>query len=247
MLNTLNLSRVFYLCVALTTLVAYPAASAQQLSAEPRIKVKGEGSVSIAPDMAVLALTVTRGDKTARAALDANSQAMAEILKAMRERGIAEKDMQTSNFSIKPKYHYPKRDSNAQDNAPKIVGYTVRNSLTVRVRDLKAVGSILDQSVTLGVNEGGKITFINNDPYSALAEARIIAVQHAVAKAKTLAEAAGVVLGKILEISEHSSSNLPVPMARARMTDTLYDTSVPVASGENSYRVSVSMSFEIEQ
>jgi uncharacterized protein YggE len=247
MLKTFNISRAFYLCMALIILTASASASAQPLASNPHIQVTGEGTVAIAADMAVLTLTVTRDAKTARDALNTNSEAMAEILTAMQEAGIAEKDLQTSNFSIQPKYHYPKRNSNTEDNAPTIVGYTVRNSLSVRVRDLKKVGSILDQSVSLGVNEGGNITFTNNDPSTALAQARTLAVHNALEKAKTLAEAAGVGVGKILEMSEHGSSQRPMPMAKTRMAAVQYDEAVPVASGENSYRVSVSISFEIKQ
>jgi uncharacterized protein YggE len=247
MLKTCNLSRIFCLCAALITLAASTSVSAQQPTSNPHIQVTGEGTVAIAADMAVLSLTVTREAKTARDALNTNSEAMAEILTAMQEAGITEKDLQTSDFSIQPKYHYPKRNTNADDNAPKIVGYTVRNSLSVRVRDLKKVGSILDQSVSLGVNEGGNITFTNNDPSAALAEARTLAVHDALEKAKTLAEAAGVDVGKILEISEHTITQRPMPMAKARMAAVQYDEAVPLASGENSYRVSVSISFEINQ
>lgn len=242
-----GLSPILHLCVALTMLAASASLSAQQPASKPRIQVTGEGTVATAPDMAVIALTVTRDAKTARAALDANSVAMAEVLNAMQERGIAEKDLQTSNFSIQPKYHYPKRNSNTDNNAPKIVGYTVRNSLTVRVRELKNVGSILDQSVSLGVNEGGNISFINNDPSAALAKARTLAVKDAIAKANTLADAAGIAVGKILEMSEYGSPQRPMPMAKVRMAAAQYDEAVPVASGENSYRVSVSISFDIEQ
>ncbi|MCL4106155.1 UNVERIFIED_CONTAM: hypothetical protein GTU68_058461 [Idotea baltica] len=197
--------------------------------------------------MALVALTVTREAKTARMALDANSKAMAEVLTAMQESGVAEKDLQTSNFSIQPKYHYPKRNSNSDNNAPTIVGYTVRNSLTVRVRELKNVGAILDQSVSLGVNEGGNITFTNNDPSAALAQARSLAVEDAIAKAETLAAAANVEVGNIQEMSEYGSPQRPAPMAKMRMASAQYDEAVPVASGENSYRVSVSVSFDIKQ
>ena len=77
----------------------------------PRILVTGQGAVDVAPDMAVLVLTVTREAETARAALDANSSAMSEVLKAMQAQGIAERDLQTANFSIQPKYTRPPRQS----------------------------------------------------------------------------------------------------------------------------------------
>lgn len=211
------------------------------------IRVTGEGTVKLAPDMAVLDLTVTRDSKTARGALDSNSAAMGSVLAAMKDEGIEERDLQTSNFSIQPKYVYPSPQSSGERAPPRIVGYTVRNSLTVRVRDINQVGSILDKSVTLGVNEGGNIRFTNDDPSEVISQARVQAVKAAVEKANTLAEAAGVKTGKILEISEQSFTPRAAPMARAGVMMSRAAESVPVAAGENSYRVAVSITFGIKQ
>jgi uncharacterized protein YggE len=212
-----------------------------------RILVTGQGNVDLAPDMAVLVLTVTREAETARAALDANSAAMNEVLSAMKAEGIKARDLQTSGFSIQPKYIYPPQKSSGERQPPHIVGYTVRNSLNVRVRDIGAVGEILDKSVTLGVNEGGNIMFTNDDPSTAITEARIKAVKNALAKAQTLAEAAGVKTGKILEISEQSFSPRPMPMARAELSMARSADAVPVAAGENTYKVTVKVSYSIDQ
>jgi uncharacterized protein YggE len=212
-----------------------------------RILVTGQGTADLAPDMAVLALTVTREADTARAALDANSAAMSEVLAAMKAEGIKARDLQTLGFSIQPKYVYPPKKSSGEREPRHIAGYTVRNSLNVRVRDIDAVGKILDKSVTLGVNEGGNILFTNDDPSSAIKEARIKAVKDALAKAQTLAEAAGVRTGKILEISEQSFSPRPMPMARAEMSMARSADAVPVAAGENTYKVTVNVSYSIDQ
>lgn len=213
----------------------------------PRIIVTGQGSVDLAPDMAVLTLTVTRQAETARAALDANSAAMLEVQNAMRAAGIEARDLQTSGFSIQPNYIYPAPQPSGQREPPQIVGYTVRNSLSVRVRDISAVGNILDKSVSLGVNEGGNIMFTNDDPSGAIKQARIEAVKDALTRAKTLADAAGVKTGQLLEISEQSFSPRPVPMARAEMAMGRAADAVPVAVGENSYSVTVNVMFAIDQ
>ncbi|MDH3903664.1 MAG: SIMPL domain-containing protein, partial [Xanthomonadales bacterium] len=183
-----------------------------------RILVTGQGSADLAPDMAVLTLSVTRQAETARAALDANSLAMKDVLTAMKAEGIDSRDLQTSGFSIQPNYIYPPPKPTGEREPPQIVGYTVRNSLTVRVRDISTVGDILDKSVSLGVNEGGNIMFTNDDPSEAITQARINAVKDAMAKAKTLTDAAGVKTGKLLEISEQSFNPRPMPMARAEMS-----------------------------
>ncbi len=213
----------------------------------PRILVTGQGSVDVAPDMAMLALTVTREAETAREALDANSAAMKDVLDAMKAEGIKARDLQTTGFSIQPKYFYPQQQSSSTREPPRIVGYTVRNSLTVRVRDIASLGQILDKSVTLGVNEGGNISFTNDDPSAALTEARVLAMKDALAKAETLTEAGGVKVGILLEISEQSFNPRPMPMARAERSMAMSADAVPVATGENTYRVSVNVTFAIDQ
>jgi uncharacterized protein YggE len=172
---------------------------------------------------------------------------MQDILKAMQAEGIEARDLQTSDFSIQPKYFYPPAKPSGERDPRQITGYTVRNSLSVRVRDITAVGRILDRSVTLGVNEGGNITFTNDDPSEAIRQARIEAVKDAMNKAQTLARAAGVETGKILDISEQSFSPRPMPMARAEMDMARSAGAVPVATGENTYKVTVNISYAIDQ
>ena len=228
-------------------LISGMVSSAENNTSPPRILVTAEGSVDIAPDMAVLSLSVTREAKTARGALDANSAAMKEVLAAMKAEGIEQRDLQTSGFTIQPRYSYPAPKSSDNREPPRIVGYRVRNSLSVRVRDISKVGEILDKSVTLGVNEGGNILFTNEDPSAAITQARIKAVKNAMAKAATLAKAAGVKTGRLLEISEQSFRPRPVPMARAEMSLSRSADAVPLATGENTYKVTVDVAYAIEQ
>jgi hypothetical protein len=225
---------------------AIPAHAADEPT--PRISVTGEGEATAAPDMALINLTVLREADTARAALDANTKAMAEVLAAMKAAGIAEKDLQTSGFSIQPRYVYPDSSSNPEAT-PKIIGYSVVNSLGVRVRDLSKAGDILDQAVTLGVNQGGDIQFVKDDTTAILEEARKKAVENAIAKAKTMTSAAGVSLGKILDMSEQTYQPGPIPMMRAEMAMAKGGDAapVPLATGENAYKVTVNVTFEIKQ
>ena len=215
----------------------------------PRIMVSGEGEAWAAPDMAMVNLTVLREAATSREALDANTKAMADVMAAMKAFGIEDKDLQTSGFSIQPRYQYPDPNKN-ETFEPKITGYTVVNTLGVRIRDLSKVGEVLDQSVTLGVNQGGDITFLKDDSSMAIEEARKKAVENAVAKAKTITSTAGVGIGRILEMSEQSWQPGPVPMMRAEMSMAKMDAGappVPVAAGQNNYRVTVNVTFEIKQ
>ena len=126
---------------------------------------------------------------------------------------------------------------------PKIIGYSVVNSLGVRVRDLSKAGDILDQAVTLGVNQGGDIQFVKDDTTALLEEARKKAVENAIAKAKTMASAAGVSLGRVLDMSEQTFQPGPYPIMRAEMAmaKSADAAPVPLATGENAYKVTVNV------
>ncbi len=241
-------ARQFPAALSLALCIAMPLAGSAAAADQPReatIIVSGEGEVSIAPDMAVLTMSVVRQAETAAAALAANNEAMAKVLSALKAQTIAERDLQTSDFSVQPQY---RQDAvvNGGYEAPQIAGYVVQNTLTVRVRDLKNLGGVIDQSVKLGVNQGGEIRFTNDKPEDAIAGARKAAVAEAVAKAKLLTEAAGVGLGRVVEISENFSRPMPPPVYRAAMVKEMAD-SVPVATGENSYNVTVNVTFAITQ
>jgi len=223
------------------------AAQAQETDKDKAtIIVAGEGRATTAPDMAVLQLSVVKDGKTAREALDANNKTMAEVLKALKDGGIADRDLQTSGFMLNPQYTYP-TNTDGSNRAPELIGYQVTNGVSVRVRDLAKLGEVIDKSVSLGVNQGGGVQFTNDKPEAVITEARKAAVADAVEKAKVLAEAAGVSVGKIVNISEQGFRPEPVPMMRAGMAKEYAADSVPVATGENSYNVTVNVTFEIKQ
>lgn len=238
--------------VLMTALLALPPAAAAPAFAqemkprEPVISVTGDGESSIAPDMAVVNLAVVKQAKTAREALDENNKAMNDVLAALKSGGIAERDLQTSGFSIQPQYNYP-QPVDGQQQQPQLIGYQTINSITIRLRDLAKLGAVIDQSVSLGINQGGDIQFTNDKPDAVIDEARKDAVASAVKKAKTLSEAAGVKLGRILEINENVPRAMPQPVYRATMMKEASDAAVPVQGGENNYNVSVTVTFAIEQ
>jgi uncharacterized protein YggE len=245
----MNFSNPFLSAALAVSVVSVSAVDvrAQQVQPSPRISVSATGTSSIAPDMAILNLSVLRRAETAREALNANSEAMAQVLAAMKEAGVEDRDLQTSNFNISPEYHYPKRASSGEQKPPKIVGYTVSNSLTVRIRNLEELGTILDRSVSLGVNNGGNVQFTNSNSDAPVEEARKNAMQRAIAKAKTLTSEAGVGLGKIVMISEQNRGRpRPKAFARTARLEAASDA-VPIASGENSYSVTVNVTWELQQ
>lgn len=233
-----------YLPLALAAAFAFPALSASAAEPlPPRIVVTGEGEKAVAPDMALLSLAVMREAKTAREALSANNDAMAAVIAAMKAAGIEDRDLQTAGIQISPRYDYTQKPDGTQEG--RLVAYQVTNTLSVRIRDLDKAGEILDKSVSLGVNQGGGISFTNDDPSAALSEARKLAVKDAMDKARTLAEAAGVSLGKVIEISDQTFAPRPMPMA-AKVRAFEADSAVPLQAGENTYSVQVNVTLQIK-
>jgi uncharacterized protein YggE len=212
--------------------------------AAPSITVTGTGEARGRPDQALATFTVLRTAETARAALDQANAAMREVSDGMRDLGAEDRDLQTSGFSINPQYRYDNSEGNQQP--PTIVGYEVRNTLTVRVRDLSRLGEILDRAVTLGVNQGGEISFDLAEPQAVEDAALKDAVADAMATARLMAEAAGVTLGPVREMREIvGMAPPPRPFAAMEMRAADAAKSVPVEAGENSVQASVSMVFDI--
>jgi uncharacterized protein YggE len=231
------------MAVALAASMLLPAAGNAAEPTSRRIVVIGEGEATVRPDIAVLSLSVMREAQTAREALDQNSKSMAEVIAAMKAAGVAEIDLQTAGLQINPRYDYTNKPDGTQE--ARLAAYQVTNTLTVRVRDLARTGEILDKAVTLGVNQGGSLVFTNDDPSATLKDARRKAVADAVDKATTLAEAGGVKLGQVIEISDVAYAQPPVPIEAKAFARGAGDAAVPIEAGENAYKVQVNVTFEL--
>jgi uncharacterized protein YggE len=211
------------------------------------ITIEGRGEVRAAPDMATINSGVTTQGATAREALDANTAAMSELIAALKEAGIEARDIQTSGFSVNPNYVYSDaRDDLGYSLPPKINGYQVSNSVTVIVRDLEELGSILDRSVTVGANTVNGVSFSVADPSELLDEARKQAFADAREKAELYAGVANATLGELESISERQDFNSPQPYpmyARAEMASA---APVPVEAGEMSFAITVNVSWDLD-
>ncbi len=226
--------------IAAAALLALPLAATAADTAQPRTMIlTGTGEVTAPPDTAHVTTGVVVEGRTAREALTANNKAMAEVIEGLKSRGIAGKDIQTSNFNVGPQYQRYK-----DGRPPKIRGYRVSNRVAVVVRDIAKLGETLDAVVSLGSNTIDGIRFSIADPKELRDEARRRAVDDARRKATLYAEAAGVKLGSIMSISESGGFRpQQVRFAAARMEAA---DAVPVQAGEQSLTISVSISWAIE-
>ena len=215
-----------------------PSLAAAQIQA-PSISVTGEASISVPPDIAEIDAGVTTEAKTARDAVEANNTQMGKVLLALKSASVAEKDYQTSRLSLTPLMST--RTPTSQN--PQIVGYTARNRVSIRLRDVTKVASVIDTLIAAGVNDMGGIAFSVSNASKLLDDARAEAVADAKRKAAIYAKAANVTLGNAISITEDGGA--PAPVFRSKFSVGA-PASVPVASGEETLRIAVSVSYEIK-
>lgn len=223
--------------LALVPLQAAPAL-AHDGSDKRTISLSASGAVKTTPDKVDISTGVTTEAKTAREALDQNTEAMTKVVEALKADGIDAKDIQTVNFSVGPVY-----EQKAEGKPPVVVGYRVTNQVRITLHDIKKLGAILDKVVTLGANQIDGIEFGVEEPEALKDEARKLALKNVTDNAKLYAEAAGVGLGQILSITEEESSYQPRYAPMATRMDSAKEA--PIEAGTASVEVRVRVSWEL--
>jgi uncharacterized protein len=187
------------------------------------ITVLGRGTVSAAPDLAQANVGVETLAATVADASQQNNAKMTAIIAQLKELGIADKDIQTSNFSINTERSGP---------AESAVQYRVSNMVEIKIRDLNKVGQVLDSVVQAGANQVWGVSFTIEDQSKLEAEARGKAVENAQQRAAALAKLAQVQLGSVLEVSESGATGPVVrtDLALAKGMGAAGD--VPISNGE---------------
>ncbi len=162
------------------------------------ISVDGEGKVTSVPDIAQISLGLETQKATVAEAQKENTEKMNKIIAQLKSMGIEEKDIQTTNYNIYPQYDY----TNGRQT---LRGYSISQSVNVKIRNLDNVGQIVEKAGSLGANQVGGLNFTIDDPEKVKQEAREIALVKAKEKAESLAKIAGVKLGKLVSFTESYS------------------------------------------
>ncbi len=202
------------------------------------ISVSGEGSIDLVPDLALLNVGVETMAESVSQAREEAAQAMDAIIAAVKAHGLEDRDIQTRSFNIWPQYDY-------QNNDRSLVGYTVSNSATVKIRDIYNVGPIIDDVANAGGNATriDGIRFTVEDPKPHMADLREAAFQDARAKAEHLATLAGVELGPLMFVTE--SSEVPVARDAAFAVMEAAAPSTSISGGELQLSMYVQAVFDI--
>jgi uncharacterized protein len=227
--------RALFCVVAIAAAALAPVSTQATEKLEKLVTVTGEGTVDAVPDNAVIRIGVSSQGKTARAASDANAREMNAVLAAIKDGGVAERDVQTSSLSLQPQYD-PKQTGPAH-----LIGFRVNNQITVKVRDIGKLAALLDRAIAAGANEMSGIEFKVSNEAKLLDQARTAAIADAHRKAELYAQAAGMQIGRVIVISEEGATP-PAPVYRALRAGM---AAPAIAPGEQAVHAVVTVSYEL--
>lgn len=227
-------------------IIAAPMAAAAQEPATPvaefsasTFSLSAYGEVRVAPDMATINIGVSTEAPSASQAMAQNAVQMNQVMAALRRAGIEEKNIQTSSLNLNAQYTY-------RDNEPPVLrGYQATNQVTVRVMDLDRLGSAIDAVVAAGSNQINGISFGLSDPTEAENQARLDAVKALRAKADLYAQATGMRISRLVNLSEGGGYSPPPPMPMPVARFAAADAKTSVSAGELSVRVDITGLYQV--
>jgi uncharacterized protein YggE len=221
-----------------------PTAQTGSIQTNRTIKVVGQGKASGAPDVAHINIGVETTGVSAQEAMEANRQQMSALLAKIKAMGVADKDVQTSNFSIYAERTdlAPSKTGTTEPSDQAIV-YRVNNMVNVTVRDLASLGDVLDQAVSAGANNIYGVSFEVSDTSKLEADAREKAIADAKARAESLARLSGVSLAEVQQVSEVVSGTGPL---YGKVAAEGLGVGTPIEAGELLVTMSVEVTYAIK-
>jgi uncharacterized protein YggE len=221
-----------------------PAAAQQstitQTIAGTRLDINAVGDATRVPDLAIISAGVVSRSSTATGALQDTADRMQRVLAALKRAGVEPRDVQTSNVSLNPEYRYP------ENQAPQLVGYSASNTVTVRFRDIRTSGKILDALVAQGANQINGPSLTIEKPEAALDEARAKAIAAGRARAELYARTLGLRVVRVVSVNETSGYYAPPPPAPPSPMVMARRAESSIEPGEQKLQVSVAMTFELQ-
>lgn len=206
--------------------------------------VSAEETVYAPADIASLEVGVRSGIKsTPQEAANESNNKTNDIIEELANLGVEEKDIKTSNYRLSPEYNW------TESRGQQLVGYEVTQSLTIKIRDLEKISSVISQTTEKGANQVGNISFTIDDDESLKSEARAAAITKAQNKAKEIAAQSGLKLGRLLNVEEGYSSQIITPSYNKMMDSVAGSEPVPapnIQTGENEVSVSVILTYKVK-
>ena len=228
------------LALALVLLLALPSlACAESFAAanDATLTVTGSASVTLTADYVRVSVGVSTTAATVEEASTLNNASIHAVIAALKEAGVAEEDIATSNYSVHAEYDYA-------SGSQQLAGYNVTNQLSVIIRDMEHIGATLDKATAAGANNIYNIEFLSTQADAAQDEAIGYAVQDAMRRARLLADAAGLSLGGVKSISDSTASYGIVTRTYASKLDAAVGNSI--LPDDTSVSASVTIVFELK-
>ncbi len=209
--------------------------------------VDGTGDIDSTPDLATFSVTVmTDGGKNVAEVQSANTEKMNNVNAFLKEHGVDKADLKTTQYSLNPRYSYNPCTAGSCP-APTIAGYSLIQTLDVKVRESAQLGDLLSGVVASGANSVSEVRFVLDDDSSAKEEAREKAIVEAKKKAKALAKSAGFRIGRLVSIYENSNPLMSYGMGGDVMAVSEKSSVAPsVEPGSQSTKVQVTITYEIK-
>jgi uncharacterized protein len=205
------------------------------------IEVIGEGEISVVPNEVVVNLGVETTDLVLEKAKQENDQRVDQIIRTLRNAGIAERDIQTQNINIEPQYDY-------RADGRKFLGFMVRRNITATVKDVTRLDEVTSKTVSAGITSIFNYEYRTSDEKKFMQDARVKAVASAKEKADALAKELGLKVVKAYSAMEDNYGRPSYPMYRGRGGETMSTTTdvATFALGEIIVRSGVRVIFEVQ-
>ena len=242
MRNLLLLGLVAATAMATPATLPAQASAIVQPVAGTRLDISATGTVSRVPDLAIISAGVVTKSVTATGAISDNAARMERVRAALRRAGIADKDIQTSSISLNPDYRYE------NNQPPVLTGYQASNNVSIKFRDIRNSGKILDALVAEGANQINGPSLTIDKPETAYDEARVRAIAAGRARAELYARALGMRVVRLVAVSE-GGANYPRPpmqFARDAIMVTGAAAKTEIDPGSQDLEVTLSMTFELQ-
>lgn len=210
----------------------------------PRLAATGSGEVVAVPDIAEFTFDVIVEGGTDLAVLQSeNTEKMNAVIAYLKQQGIADEDIRTAAYQIEPRQNYGKCEDGICP-PPEIVGYTVTQSATVKVREISQAGDLLTGVVERGANSVSALAFTIDDLEAVRDQARTAAIEMAQTRAKAMAQAANVKLGRVLSMTETPIS-LPFERDFALAEAAFGEGGPSIEPGSEEVSVEVTIEYEV--
>lgn len=204
------------------------------------INVNGTGTVYLTPDIAYINIGVHTDGAEVGQAVNNNSLKSQAVIKAIKALGVADKDIQTTNFSVINSVQY-----DPTTGAELGMTYSVDNTVIVTMRDMAKLSGLLDGAIAAGANNINSVVFDIAEKSAAVQEARLLALKNAKDLATELTSGLGVTLGAVQSLSYYDSSPSPYFGIGGESMSTGASTT-PINPGQMQLTVNVSISYEIK-